>query len=140
MNLFLYIQSLPQDIIGEIKSFIPTTRLLFLNKNLYLKNHHIVKLMIPLEVYDNYIRDMVRKEHVFVFEKIMQENWKHWLKMKKYKYENIIYDNYFSFLNSYCIENKSPKIRIMLNDFFKNLGISKNQHKNNRIINIKWKH
>ena len=140
MSLFLYIKSLPNEIINEIKSFIPITSLLFLNKYIYIKNHHIVKQMIPFEVYDTYIRDMVRKENVFVFERIMKENWKHWFKIKKYKYENIIYDNYFNFLTSYCIENKSPKTRIMINDFITNLGISKNQHKNNRIINIKWKH
>lgn len=140
MSLFLHIQILPSEIINEIKSFIPLSSLLFLNKIIYVKNHKIVKQIIPLEVYDNYIRDMVRKENIFVFEKILQENWKHWLKMKKYKYENIIYDDYFSFLTSYCIENKSPKVRIMLNNFLENIGISKNQHKNNRIINIKWKH
>lgn len=100
----------------------------------------MVKQIIPLEVYDNYIRDMVRKDNVFVFEKILHENGKHWFKMKKYRYENIIYDNYFSFLTSFCIVNNATKTRIMLNEFFKNLGISKNQHKNNRIINIKWKH
>jgi hypothetical protein len=140
MNLFTYINSLPIEIIKIIKSFIPLSRLLFLNKELYFEHHKIVKQMVPFELYDNYIRDMIRKDALFVFEQIIKENLKHWLKMKKYKYENIVHDNYYYFLTSYCIENKSTKCRNLLKGFLENLGISKNQHKNNRIINIKWKH
>jgi hypothetical protein len=140
MKLLEQIQSFPCELKDTIYNFLPESRTIFLNKKLYLKKHRLVKQWIPPSLYDNYIRDMVRKDCHFVFTEIVGQNVKHWLKMKKYKYDNIIYDNYFYFLVSFCIEQKSTRCRELLTITLEKLGISKNQHKNNRSINIKWKH
>jgi hypothetical protein len=139
MDLLQQIYVLPCELNVTIYSYLPETYAIFLNKKLYLKKHKLVKQWIPPSLYDNYIRDMVRKDCEFVFTEIVDQNVKQWLKMKKYKYDNIIYNNYFYFLASFCIDNKSTRCRDVLTRNLEKLGMSKNQHKNNRAINIKWK-
>jgi hypothetical protein len=50
-----YIKRLPLEIEDIIKSFIPISVLLTLNKQYYVKYHKHIKLFISKEQYDNYI-------------------------------------------------------------------------------------
>lgn len=130
------IDKLPDVLIDIIQSYLPINKIIFLNKRNYLTNHK--KLYINKDIFDNYVRDMARKNNWFVLEQILEENYKKWLKMK-YKYKNIIYHNYMAFLISFCIENHATNCRNIIFIFLEKHGISKNQHKNNTFINVKWK-
>ena len=130
------INKLPDVLIDIIQSYLPINKIIFLNKINYLTNHK--SLYINKDIFDNYVRDMVRNDYSFVLEQILEENYKKWLK-KRLKYKNIIYHNYISFLTSFCIENRATNCRNIISIFLEKHGISKNQHKNNTFINIKWK-
>ena len=136
MDILNRIFKLPDVLIEIIKDYLPLNITMVLNKTNYLKNNKYLK--ICSESYDNYVRDMVRKDCDFVFNQIIEKNNKKWIR-SKYKYNNIIYANYLIFLSSFCIENHSTNCRNVIQTFFKKHGISQNQHKNNTFINKRWK-
>jgi hypothetical protein len=133
------IKTLPLEIETYIKDFIPIQVLCFLNKRYYIKYHKYMKDWVPTELYENYLRDMVRRDNYFVFNLLVRENYKKWLQIKKYRYKNTIYGNYICFMDSFCIENQSTNCRNLLKDFLNKTGLSKNQHKKNTITNIIWR-
>jgi len=137
-NLAL-IKNLPLEIEMYIQDFIPKQVLCFLNKKYYVKYHKYIKDWVAKELYENYLRDMVRRDNDFVFNFLVKENYKKWLKIKKYRYKNIIYGNYICFMESFCIENQSTNCRNSLKEFLNKTGLSKNQHKKNTITNIIWR-
>jgi len=132
------INKLPYDIINyEIKQFIPKKAFVFTNKENYILYHSLIKKDIIN--YENYIRDTIRRDNFFVFERIVRENYNKWTEFKKYMYKNIIFKNYAYFVINYCIENESNNCRKIMNFFFEELGLGKNQHKKNFVKYIKWK-
>ena len=136
MDILKRIIKLPDVLIEIIRDYLPLKITILLKKKNYLKNNKYIK--IRLELFDNYVRDMVRKDCSFVFNEIIEKNNKKWLRTK-YKYNNIIYANYLRFLESYCLENRSTNCRSVIQLFYKKHGISQNQHKNNTFINKRWK-
>jgi hypothetical protein len=132
------IKNLPIEIESYIKEFIPIKTLCFLNKKNYIKYHKYVKKWIPKKLFENYIRDIIRRDNHFVFDLIIKENYKKWLQIIKYKYKNIIYGNFICFIDDLCIKNESTNCRNLLSDFLNKTGLSKNQHKKNTITNIIW--
>lgn len=140
MNSFLLslINKLPKEVENIIKSFIPISVLLTLNKQYYVKYHKHTKQIISKTQYDNYIRDMIRRDNDFVFSFLLKENHNAWLNIRKYRYANVNYGNYFCFIDKFCIDNESTKCRNLLKDYLNKTGLSKNQHKKNTITNIIW--
>lgn len=138
LNLAL-IKNLPLEIEMYIHDFIPKQVLCFLNKKYYVKYHKYIKDWVAKELYENYLRDMVRRDNEFVFNFLVKENYKRWLQIRKYRYKNIIYGNYICFMESFCIENQSTNCRNSLKEFLNKTGLSKNQHKKNTITNIIWR-
>lgn len=132
------INKLPLELELHIESFLPISVLVTLNKKHYLKYHKHIKSWISKNQYDNYIRDMLRRDNDFVFNLLLKENYKVWQKIKNYNYSSIKYGNYFCFIDKYCIDNESSNCRKILNDFLYKTGLSKNQHKKNTITNIIW--
>lgn len=130
------LEKIPEDVVILIGEFLPVTTLLWLNKKCYIENHKKIRKMIPPKLYDNYIRDMVRKENAFILSFIAKENIQRWMIKKKVVYKNISYANYAAFLSDYCVQHNSTNCRNVLS---KETGLSKNQHKNNRKLNIRWK-
>ena len=129
------IQNLPNELILLIFSYIPLHRIVFLNTIYYFTYH---KYLI-INNMENYIRDIIRNDNSFVFRLIINQNYKKWIKIKKYSYKNIICYDYFSFINYYIIQNKSNKCKNILDEFV-GIGISKNEFKKkNIIINKRWK-
>ena len=102
------IYNLPDDIIMIIKDYIPKKYLIFISKENYISYHSLTKIMI--KNYENYIRDMIRRDNDFVFQFIIEENYKIWYDIKQYKYKNMIFKNYLYFLINYCIENDCNNI------------------------------
>ena len=138
-NLLRNIFCLPNELMDIIYSYIPISITLLLTKDNYIKNHKILKKYIDKFEIENYIRSMIRQDYDLVFQNLLVENNKKWLKMKNYLYKNSIYSNYLIFLEYYCIENQSTKCRKLMNELFEKLGLSKNQHKKNRVRYIRWK-
>ena len=132
------IKRLPLELEDIIKSYLPISVLLILNKEYHTKYHKCLKQLISKTQYENYIRDMLRKDNDFIFSFLIKENYKIWLKIRKYKYSNTIYGNYFCFIDKFCVDNESTKCRNLLKDYLNKTGLSKNQHKKNSTTNIIW--
>ena len=136
-HIIINVNNLPEELIDKIKEYIPKKYLVFLNKTNYILYHSLIKPYI--KNYENYIRDTIRRDNSFVFERIINENYTRWFQIKNYRYKNIITSNYAYFVINYCIENDSNSCRKITEDFFKELGLCKNLHKKNIIKYIKWK-
>ena len=130
------ISDLPDDVINLIKEFLPRKSFVFVNKTFYNLYHHTIRRDILL--YENYIRDMIRRDNEFVFEKIIVENMDTWLKNKQYRYKNMIFNNYIYFIMNYCIENNSDRCREILIHYLKKRDLCRNLHKKNVVKYIKW--
>ena len=131
------ISHLPDDIINLVKEFIPHNKLVFVNKTFYNLYHNTIRKYIPQ--YQNYIRDIIRNDNDFVFEKIIQENIDIWMKIKQYRYKNMIFSNYIYFVMNFCIENDSERCRQILLQFLSKRDLCRNLHKKNVVKYIKWK-
>lgn len=131
------IKSLPDELKNIIKEYIPKTILVFLTKTNYFLYHKLIKKNI--NNYENYIRDTIRRDCDFVFERIFDENYKIWIKKLNYRYQNMLFKNYLVFIINYCIENSSNKCRMIIYNFLNEHGLYKNLHKKNIIKYIKWK-
>lgn len=130
---------IPDELIYIIKSYLPIKSILFLNKEIYLQHHSIIRKFIPRMQVENYIRDIVRRDNYFVFNQILRENYIKWLQIKHYINKQVIYCNYIFFIKDYCIQHHSPKCRQIINDLLIEEGLSKNQYKNNIHKNKRWK-
>ena len=130
---------IPDELIDIIKSYLPIKSVVFLNKVNYLQHHSLVRNFISRSQLENYIRDMLRRDCVFVFNQILCENYKKWMKINHYVHNQVMYYNYIFFIKDYCIQHESPKCRQIVNDFLTEKGLSKNKHKNNIHKNKRWK-
>ena len=135
MDIIKKISKLPDDMIKYIKEFIPNCKLVFVNRHFYHLYHLSIRNIIPL--YENYVRDMIRRDNDFVFEKILKENIERWIKNKNYIYKNMIFTNYSYFINYYCMENNSQNCRKILYDYLNKCDLSINLYKKNTIKYIK---
>ena len=134
-HLFIKITELPEELIFIIKEYIPNIKLIFVNKTNYLLYHFLLKKTIPN--FENYVRDVIRRDNEFVFENIIRENYVKWLQNINYIYKNMIFKNYIYFISYFCIENESSKCRYFISHFFKKLGMCKNLHKKNIVRYIR---
>jgi len=130
------LNDLPDVIINLIKEFIPKQYLVFANKTFYNLYHHTIRNNIPL--FDNYVRDMIRRDNNIVFDKILGENIDLWIKNKQYRYKDMVFNNYIYFILYYCIENNSEQCRELIHDYLKKRDLCRNLHKKNVIKYIKW--
>jgi len=136
-NLITLMNKLPEELIILIKDYIPVTKIISVNKTNYSLYHYLLKKHIPK--YENYIRDVIRRDCDFVFNNLLIENYNKWFEIKNYIYKNMIFKNYIYFVIHYCIENESSKCRSVIKDFLKEHGLCKNRHKKNIVKYIKWK-
>jgi hypothetical protein len=133
------VKSLPCELIDIIKSYIPNTILLFVNKYYYTNYHFLIKRLIPKSNYEKYIRHIIRKDNDYVFQYILNDTIHQLFKIKQYVYKDIIYKNYLYFLSDYCIQNKSTNCRNVLNEYMKLHRLCQNRHKKNTYIHIRWR-
>ena len=136
-DIIININNLPKELVDIIKEYIPNHILAFTNKANYFLYHNYIRHTINM--YESYIRDTIRRDNLFVFEFIVKENMNKWIRNKNYYYKNLVFNNYFSFIIHYCIENDSDKCKDFLSNFIKQHGLCKNQHKKNIIKHIRWK-
>ena len=138
-DLLHNIDKLPYELVDIIYSYIPKSVTMFLSKENYINDHHLLRKIINKRNIEQYIRTMVRQDNDFVFKHLLVENYNRWLNMKKYYYKECIYGNYLNFLESYAIDNESMKCRKLMMIFLEEQGLRKNQHKKNTIRYIRWK-
>ena len=136
-HILQHIFMLPDDIIRVIKEYIPLHILQFTNKISYMA-YRINKTNLIYN-YESYVREVVKRDHSFIFIQIIRENIQKWNNIKKYIYKNVIYASYIYFIWNYCIENNSQKCRMVLSDYLKQHGLCQNQHKKNITKHIRWK-
>ena len=139
INILRTLSTYPLEIIELVKTYIPLYRFYQTNRENYAKYHNYIRKYISKPEFENYIRSTVRRDHPFVFQQILDENYKKWFTIKRYEYRNVIYMNYVYFLISYCIDNDSPKCKMILTQLLEELGLSKNQYKKNITKSIRWK-
>ena len=139
-SFFQNIDNLPKELVSIVSSYISASAKISLNKDLYKQFHPLFKESINRLKLENYIRSTVRRDSEFVFNQLLQENYKKWFHIKKYLYQDSIYANYIYFLKTYCAENESTKCKEKLDNLIEELGLSKNQHKKNIIRDIRWNH
>jgi hypothetical protein len=136
MNVVKNICDLPDDIIREIFDYIPRQKLVFVNITYYNLYHYLLKNHI--QIYESYIRDMIRTDNYFVFERLIRENMDSWIKNRQYRYRNMVFSNYIYFVLHFCIENNSDRCRNILMEEFSKRDLCRNLHKKNIIKYIKW--
>lgn len=136
MSVVKKISTLPDDIIHEILEFIPRQKLIFVNSTYYNLYHYLLKNHIPN--YESYIRDMIRRDNIFVFERLVRGNVDNWIRNRQYRYKNMVFSNYIYFVLHYCVENNSERCRNILMDELSKRDLCRNLHKKNIIKYIKW--
>jgi hypothetical protein len=138
-NLSL-MQKLPVEIVDMIYDYIPNHILVWIRKDMYMRFHSLIRPLVGNQ-YENFIRDMIRKDCDFVFHYILEENFYKWIKINKYVYKASIYPSYVSFLQNYCLEHGSTKCRNEILQFLGENGLTKNNIKKNSIknISIRWR-
>ena len=92
-----FLKVLPTELVMLIKSYLPKSSLIFLNNYYYKKYHYLVKKCIGKNNFENYIRDIIRRDNDFVFSRIIFDYHKELAKIKHYVYKNVMYKNYFYF-------------------------------------------
>lgn len=132
--------TLPNEIIDVIYQFIPKHLLVFTSWNYYDNYHYLLKPFI--KNYESYLRYIIRRDHDFIFSKVIDENCNNWIKIKYYLYNNNIFSDYTFFLLHYSIENQSDKCKLLLKELIAKLYKNKNQPKKNntKYINGKIKY
>jgi len=134
------INDLSNDLVIIIKSYLPKTSLIFLNKYYYKNYHYLIKNLIHKNNFENFLRKIIRDDNDYVFSQVLIDFHPYINKIKNYKYKNVLYKNYFKFLIEYCIQKNSIKCRNILNEILKVQGLCQNRHKKNSLIHIRWKH
>jgi len=142
-NILSSVNKLPQEMINIIFEYIRPVVIVTLNRSYYKLFHPYIKYYLcnVKHQYDNYIRDIVRRDNSFVFSQVLQENYRHWLHYQNYYYKEKKYINYLYFLMDYCLIYESNKCRqIIQTTLYGSNVVSKNQHKKNlvKIIKRKW--
>ncbi len=136
-DIMLKIMNLPGDLINLVKEYIPKSNLIFTNRENYNLYHNMIKI-VP-DKYNNYVKDMIKRDNELVLNAIIRENYLKWFENGKIYYKNAVFRNYMYFIINYCIKNESENCLNIITIFLKELGLDKNLHKKNVIKYIKWK-
>ena len=108
-----YIDKLPLELLDLIFNFIPDSHKIFINKQYYNKfNGLIVK---RIGNFQSYMRDIIRNDCVYPFTFILNRNLTYWITSSRFTFNNIVYDNFLSYLMEYARKNKSNKCLNLLN-------------------------
>lgn len=148
MNLLEKINTIPMDIVLLIKEYIQIDVLLITNKTFYKKNlmlerfnkfkkGPIIKRFYNISI-DTYVNRIIKKDLNYIFQLLIEYKYKHWIKLKNYKYKGHKFSNYIYFLEQLCIISNSNKCRNLIKDYEKNNSIVRKKHKKIKHINNRW--
>lgn len=134
------INTMPQDITNLcILTFIPPDTLVMLNKENYNKYNTCIRKQIQDSSFESYIRDQVRKNHSITLEHVVRENIHKWIRMKKYRYKNILAPDYLHFIYYFAAEHDCRQSMEVIDNIAREM-IGTKWHKRNgvRTIRTKW--
>jgi len=121
--------------LSHICKYIPYDVRAWLNKTNYISNHKYVSCLVKKkQLYDSYLRNIIRNDMSFVFDTIMQQDYNRYWDIKKYVYKKKSYRSYSEFLDKFIFENNSHRCRDVL---FNNVYRKKYRKIRN---NISWRH
>ena len=129
---------IPDDLLEfYIWPHLPILTKVWLNKELYLKYHSHIQKYIKMSA--NYIRDIIRNDYSFVFNRLMEENLDCWIiPNKHYVYNNITFKDYLNYIHYLISKHNSDKCKMILYSKLKNSGLEKKWHKYKSRKNIQW--
>ena len=122
MDLMQIIQ-LPEDIVGEIFSFLPLKSLSLTNK-FYWKKNYDIKSSSEIMKQSSYWRQLLRYDNVFVFQHYLDYMFPYLIKMKRVIYQDKIFPRkveLIKYLSTFIFE--SHKCRNILEQFMKRKGL-----------------
>ena len=122
MDLMQIIQ-LPEDIVGEIFSFLPLKSLSLTNK-FYWKKNYDIKSSSEIMKQTSYWRQLLRYDNVFVFQHYLDYMFPYLIKMKRVIYQDKIFPRkveLIKYLSIFIFE--SHKCRNILEQFMKRKGL-----------------
>tara|TARA_B100001057_G_scaffold499908_1_gene612461 strand:- start:3509 stop:3910 length:402 start_codon:yes stop_codon:yes gene_type:complete len=130
-------ETLPTDIIIEIKEYIPHNILYNVSKSYFNKYYTeiITNYSLKNKNFKKYVLNIIKKDCIFQFRVLIDRNFTTWLNTKKWIFKNITHFNYLEFMKYISIENNSNKCLEILNN--KLNKTSKKKYKN-RTKNIVW--
>lgn len=128
--------NIPDEIIQMIKEYIPHRILCQTNRMNYITYHVSLKNCIPM--YEKYVRHMIQKDMVYVFEQIVRENIEQWLTNRQYRYKNMKFNGYIHFIIYFCIEHNAENCRKWFMSFLDSRQLCKNLYKKNVCRYTKW--
>lgn len=137
-ELLKRVQSLPEVLVDTIYEYMRNNVKIFLTKDKYLFNHHIIRSLVNRKNTEEYFRAPIKRDNDFVFKVLLFENHRRWIEIKKYYHKGCIYLNYLYFIRAFCYDNESIKCIKIIDEFFEEQGLQKNQHKKKIIEYIKW--
>lgn len=121
------------DLKRYIYEFIPHKFLVWSSKEHYQSQHHHIEHFIQeRNLFDSYVRMVIRKDMNFVLEMLLHSstriiNWK-----KQFIYKKIKYASYFHFIDCLSFENHAIKCRNLLFD-----NVYRKKHKK-VYTNLSW--
>ena len=121
MNLLGKINLIPLELVNYIKDYISNDIMLLTSKIYYekyimmerfnkFKNGPINKRFYHITL-DTYINRVIKNDLDYIFKLLIKHKYKHWIKLKNYKYNGHRFSNYIYFLEQLCIITESNKCR-----------------------------
>ena len=119
---FLQINKLPEDMVGEIYSFIPLKSLSLTNK-FYWKRYYKIKVNQE-SLTTSYWRFLLRYDYSFIFKEYLEYYFIYFIKNKKVIYQNKIFPRkveLIKYLSTFVFN--SQKCKNILDLFMRNKGL-----------------
>ena len=117
------IATLPCELREIIFSYIHIKEKHNVTRELFISEYINKVKEIPL--YQSYVRYIIRNNHFFIYNLNITINYNHWLNIKNWKYDNMIFNNYILYIKYYSELNNV----IIYQDIKKRIKIrAKKQH------------
>lgn len=118
----------PIDVMKIIFEYINVKTLLWVSRKYYIRYHNILTSNMLRKNYneESYLRNIIKKDYYFVFERNIEERIYKWISIKNPIYNNAVYKNYVYFLISYCIDKNATRCKNILIEHMKQLGLYEN--------------
>ena len=131
--------NLPNELKWNIFEFIPKLELITCSR-IYFKLYFRYKYkifenkydkIVPLYVtpitlnriqYDTYIRRIIRNDDYFIFSSVLYICYWKWINFKKWRYNNIIFNNYVEYIHYLCNLYCSGHCKNILKKFIKKIN------------------
>ena len=137
--LFFQISHLPIELVNIIYLYIPLSIKGYLTPNLFCEYYNEkMKSMIFSEYFkhDTYIRDIVRMNRTYIFTMLINNAFKIWEKNKIWRWKNLKFPDYISYIRYLTIKYKKPQIKSIIDINKKYLSRKKPKKISSR--NILW--